>query len=116
MKFVMVHGEESRSLEITTMPIADAIACEKFADMTWVEWREALLEDRAVAVQFGWWLAGRRAGVVEKFSEVDIDLARISWSVELSDDERATAEADEPAADEATDAERPTGAGETPEQ
>lgn len=128
MKLVMKYGGEPRALDMTSMPIGDAIACEQFTDMTWTDWRDALFENRALAVQFAWWLAGRREGVTEKFSAVDLDLAQMDWSAEFTDEEQAALDAIEALekADDAGDADaggdadepqgddRPTGPAEIP--
>ena len=92
MLIVMNAGEESRSLDLATMPIKDAAECERLTGWSWVEWREALASDKSAAVGFAWWLAGRRAGVEQgKFSDLDLDLAKLRWSVELSDEEKKRA-------------------------
>lgn len=108
MKVVMTHGDQARDLDLSTMPIKEAALCEQYTGMSWVEWRSALAADRATAVQFAWWLAGSRAGEGGRFSDVDIDLAKLRWSVELSDEEQA--EADALDGEEASeDADLPTG-------
>ena len=111
MLIVMNAGEESRSLDLATMPIKDAAECERLTGWSWVEWREALASDKSAAVGFAWWLAGRRAGVEQgKFSDLDLDLAKLRWSVELSDEEKSQVEAaanDEPSVDD--DESLPTG-------
>ncbi len=110
MKFVLSQGEESRTLEWDRMPIADAIECERITGWTYQEWRRALLEDRAQAIAYGWWLAGKRAGVdVGSFAEFlrsdTFDLGALRIEPILTDEERAVVEADESEADE----EGPTG-------
>jgi hypothetical protein len=76
MNIVMTAGDETRTLDLNTMPIRDAMDCERLTSMSWVEWREALAQDRASAVAFAWWIAGKRAALeVGKFSEIDLDLA-----------------------------------------
>lgn len=108
----MSAGDESRTLDLSTMPIKDAMECERLTSWSWIEWREALASDRATAVAFAWWLAGKREGLsVGRFSDLDLDLAKLRWAAELSDDEK---ELLEPAGDggdddEGDDADRPTG-------
>jgi hypothetical protein len=95
MLIVMNAGEESRSLDLATMPIKDAAECERLTGWSWVEWREALASDKSAAVGFAWWLAGRRAGIEQgRFSDLDLDLAKLRWSVELDEDEQALMETD----------------------
>lgn len=109
MKIVMTAEGESRALDLSTMPIKDAADCERLTTWTWTEWRSALARDSASAVAFAWWLAGRREGVdVGRFSDVDLDLAKLQWSVELSDEEKQAIEGTEDESPE-DDAERPTG-------
>jgi hypothetical protein len=109
MNIVMTAGEETRTLDLNTMPIRDAMDCERLTSMSWVEWREALAQDRASAVAFAWWIAGKRQGVeVGKFSEVDLDLAQLRWSVELTDEEKGT-EGETPEDEDGDDATIPTG-------
>lgn len=116
MRLIMKHRDETRSLDIMAMPIADAIACEQYTDMPWTDWRAAVLDDRALAIQFAWWLAGRREGVTEKFSSIDLDLAQMEWSSELTDEEKADVKGvrDEADPDESKSDDRPTGPAETP--
>jgi len=94
MKLIIRTPDETRNLDISTMPIKDAEDCERFTGMTWVEWREALTQDRASAVKFAWWLAGKRDNLTQpKFSDIDLDLASLRWDVELTDAEQATVDA-----------------------
>lgn len=112
MQINMTVGEETRTLDLASMPIKDAMECERLTSWSWIEWRENLSQDRASAVAFAWWLAGKRAGLdVGRFSELDLDLAKMRWSAELSDDERELLDAQEAASDEDSgdDVERPTG-------
>lgn len=110
MLIVMNAGEESRSLDLATMPIKDAAECERLTGWSWVEWREALASDKSAAVGFAWWLAGRRAGVEQgKFSDLDLDLAKLRWSVELSDEEKSQVEAAESTESVEEDESLPTG-------
>lgn len=112
MKIIMTAGDDSRTLDLGSMPIKDAMECERLTSWSWIEWREQLANDKAQAVAFAWWLAGRREGLeVGRFSDLDLDLAKLRWSAELSDDEKELIEpqgldGDE---DEGDDAERPTG-------
>lgn len=110
MLIVMNAGEESRSLDLATMPIKDAAECERLTGWSWVEWREALASDKSAAVGFAWWLAGRRAGVEQgKFSDLDLDLAKLRWSVELNDEEKAQLETTEDDESVENDESLPTG-------
>lgn len=112
MKINMTVGEETRTLDLASMPIKDAMECERLTSWSWIEWRDNLSQDRASAVAFAWWLAGRRAGLdVGRFSELDLDLAKMRWSAELSDDEQEMLDAQGSSEDEGAgvDAERPTG-------
>lgn len=89
MRLIIRTPEETRSLDLGTMPIRDASDCERLTGWTWVEWREALTQDRAQAVQFAWWLAGKRDNLSQvKFSDVDLDLAGLRWDVELTEAEQ----------------------------
>ena len=92
------------------MPIKDAAECERLTGWSWVEWRESLASDKSAAVGFAWWLAGRRAGVEQgKFSDLELDLAKLRWSVELSDEEKSQVEAAESAECVEEDESLPTG-------
>lgn len=104
MLVIMNAGDAERRLDLGTMPIKDAAECERLTGLTWTEWRTALAEDRAAAVAFAWYLAGKREGVeTGRFSDIDLDLAKLRWSVELSEEEKAIAEADEADGDEDPD-------------
>jgi hypothetical protein len=109
MKVVMRLEDQERKLDLATMPIKDAAECERLTGLTWTEWREQLAQDRASAIAFAWFLAGRREGhPAVKFSDIDIDLAKLRWDVELSDEEQALIDAGS-AAEEDADSEIPTG-------
>lgn len=108
----MTVDDETRTLDLASMPIKDAMECERLTSWSWIEWRENLAADRASAVAFAWWLAGKRAGLdVGRFSELDLDLAKMRWSAELSDDEQELLDATQATESESAgdDAERPTG-------
>lgn len=108
----MTVDDETRTLDLNSMPIKDAMECERLTSWSWIEWRENLAADRASAVAFAWWLAGKRAGLdVGRFSELDLDLAKMRWSAELSPDEQELVDAQNAASDEdaGDDADRPTG-------
>ena len=109
MKIVMSIEEQERKLDLSTMPIKDAAECERLTGLTWTEWREQLAQDRASAIAFAWFLAGKRDGLeTVKFSEIDLDLAKLRWSVELTDEEQALIDG-QSAAEEDADAALPTG-------
>jgi len=110
MKFILRHKDDERVLDWDSMPLPDAIACQKQTGMTYVEWRRALLDDRAEAIAFGWWIAGRRAGVdVGRFTDLledeTFDLGDLRIEPVLTDEEQAALDKD----DEDTDEEGPTG-------
>ncbi len=108
MKIIMTVADESRGLDLSTMPVKDASECERLTGMSWTQWREELATDRAAAVAFAWWLAGKREGVDQgKFSDVNIDLAQLNWAVELSDEEQAIIDATSAASEDA-DSDLPT--------
>lgn len=110
MIIVMTEGEQERRLDLSTMPIKDAAECERLTGMPWTEWRAALAEDRSSAVAFAWYLAGKRAGVeVGRFTDIDLDLAKLRWSVELSEEEQAAVDTAESEDSEGEDADLPTG-------
>ena len=89
MKITMTFEDSTRVLDLSSMPIKDANECERLTGWSWTEWRENLAKDRANAVAFAWWIAGKREGVdVGKFSDIDLDLAKLSWGVELDDAEQ----------------------------
>lgn len=112
MKITMTQDDQTRVLDLSSMPIKDAAECERLTGWSWTEWRENLARDRANAVAFAWWIAGRREGLdVGKFSEIDLDLARLSWGVELDDAEQDAVDAAAEEVDE-DDASRPTGSDE----
>jgi len=105
MKFVLTVGDQSRTLDWDHMPLPDAIECERVTGWTYHEWRKALIEDKAQAVAYAWWLAGKREGVdVGRFADAlkDETLDLGALSIEVIPDE-------EPEAQPAGDAEGPTG-------
>jgi len=109
VKIVMSIEDQERKLDLSTMPIKDAAECERLTGLTWTEWREQLAQDRASAIAFAWFLAGKRDNLeTVKFSDIDLDLAKLRWSVELTDEEQALIDAST-AAQEAADADTPTG-------
>jgi len=84
MKFLFKHKDEERVLEWETMPVPDAITCEKVTGMTHVEWRNAMIDDRAEALAFGWWIAGHRAGIdVGPFVDLLEDRSFDLWALSV---------------------------------
>ena len=81
------HESEVRDLDIATMRMSEAEQCESLTGWTEDEWRNELSRNRVQAVRFARWLAGRRAGVAERFSEVDLDLRALSVELLRSPDE-----------------------------
>lgn len=98
------YGDEARDLDVTTMLMSEAESCEKLTGWTEDEWRTEMAEGKVAAVRFAWWLAGKRAGVEERYSSIDLDLRKIGYEVVLTDEEKAAAESDTEA-----DAGLPTG-------
>ena len=101
------HGDEVRDLDVMTFLMSEAESCESLTGWTEDEWRDALTKNRVQAVRFAWWLAGKRAGVEERYSSVDLDLRRLRVEAVLTDEEQAAQVADEDR--EAADADLPTG-------
>lgn len=103
------HDDEVRDLDVTTFLMSEAESCESLTGWTEDEWRDALTHNKVGAVRFAWWLAGKRAGVEERYSSVDLDLRRLRVEAVLTDEEQAAQVADEDR--EAADADLPTGPG-----
>ena len=109
MKIVMSIEDQERKLDLATMPIRDAAECERLTGLTWTEWREQLAQDRATAIAFAWFLSGKRDGLeTVKFADIDIDLAKLRWSVELTDEEQELIDAGSAASEDA-ESDLPTG-------
>ena len=104
------HGDEVRDLDVTVMLMSEAESCESLTGWTEDEWRDGLTRNKVQAVRFAWWLAGKRAGVEERYGSVDLDLRRLRVEAVLTDEERAEAEAAGDAG-EGVDADLPTGPG-----
>ena len=81
MKFILRMGEASRELDWDSMPLPDAIACQKLTGLNYHEWRQALLDDQAEAVAFGWWLAGQRAIAEPLLASVDDPTAPLAAGI-----------------------------------
>ena len=81
------HGDEVRDLDVMTMLMSEAEACETLTGWTEDEWRTELTHNRVGAVRFAWFLAGRRAGAAERYSEIDLDLRKLGVEVIASEDE-----------------------------
>ncbi len=94
MKFILSHKGEDRTLDWDSMPMPDAIACQKQTGMTYSEWRKSLLREDAEAIAFAWWIAGRRAGVdvgryVDLLEDRDFDLGALQVEPVLTEEEQA---------------------------
>lgn len=100
-------GSDVRDLDVMSMLMSEAEQCESLTGWTEDEWRAEMARNKAAAVRFAWWLAGRRAGVAERYSEVDLDLRRLSVEVVPTGDEEPAGGGDE----EGAAAGLPTGPG-----
>ena len=101
------HGDDVRDLDVTVMLMSEAESCESLTGWTEDEWRAEMARNRVQAVRFAWWLAGKRAGVDERYSGIDLDLRRLGVEV-------VAAEGEEPVGvgvEEGADADLPTGPG-----
>lgn len=106
------HGDETRDLDVNVMLMSEAESCESLTGWTEDEWRSALTENKVGAVRWAWWLAGKRAGVDERYSSIDLDLRKLGVEIVPSDDdERVGGEGSE----EGVAADLPTGLGDSPE-
>ena len=87
----ITHDDTARDLDLGTMKMRESIECQNLTGWTWPEWRNYLIEDRAEAVTFAWYLACKRHGDDVSFTELlDIlDQAKISFDVKESDDDPA---------------------------
>ena len=107
------YDGEVRDFDVTTFLMSEAESCESLTGWTEDEWRTGLGGNRVQAIRFAWWLAGKRAGVEERYSSVDLDLRRLRVEAVLTDEEQAAQVADEDR--EAADADLPTGRDDAPE-
>jgi len=94
----MIVGEETLTIDTGSMMLSEADDCERLTGWTVNEWDKALMDNRANAVRFAYWLGRKRAGnpVEGDFADIEFDLGIVDWKVELP----------EPAED---DGPRPTG-------
>lgn len=107
-------GPVERDLDRSTLMASEAVECEKLTGWTHSDWWEALVNNKAQATLFAWWLACKRAGkpAAAKFSALDIDLAKLVFDWSLSPEEEERAEkilADQKAAEDADKPVGPTG-------
>lgn len=101
-------GNEKRVLDVEVLLMSEAETCEKLTGWTEDEWRQAMVDNRVQALKFAWWLAGKRAGVEEQYSTVDLDLRKLNTDVALDAEEQAVL-------DEEADAALPTSSDEVEE-
>jgi len=82
------HDGTERELDMSTMKMRESMECQSLTGWTWPEWRSHLIEDRAEAVTFAWFLACKRHGDDVTFSGLldTLDQAKISFEVKESDD------------------------------
>ena len=100
------YGDEVRDLDIMSMLMSEAEQCESLTGWSVNEWHSELARNRVAAVRFAWWLAGRRAGVTERYSDVDLDLRRLGLEVIASEGEEPVGGGD---TEEGVAADLPTG-------
>jgi len=99
----MIVGEETLTIDTGSMMLSEADDCERLTGWTVGEWDKALMDNRANAVRFAYWLGRKRAGnpVEGDFADIEFDLGIVDWKVELpepeSDEPRPTGKPEEPA-------------------
>lgn len=80
-KFIMVVEGERLTLDNDHIRLSEATKCERLTGMTVQEWWDAFVEGRAVALQFGYWLAKERAGEPVTFGDIDFDLGEFDFEL-----------------------------------
>ena len=115
----MTYRGESRELDTDDLYMSEEEQLEKFTGWLAPEWQQEWSRAHPTAWRFGWWLAGRRAGVEEKFSDVDLNWRELAS--EVVDPEAAPVSDDEgrplpigPSADQADGTDEPKSAPTSP--
>lgn len=90
----MKYRGESRSLDIDDMYMSEEEQLEKYTGWLADEWKSEWSRAHPTAWRFGWWLAGRRSGVDEKFGDVDLNWRELDVDV-VTDDAEAAAPAED---------------------
>ena len=83
----LTYKTESRDLDLDTMYMSEEELLEKYTGWLDAEWRENWSRAHPTAWRFGWWLAGRRAGVEEKFADVDLNWRELVVDIVKPDDD-----------------------------
>ncbi len=99
------YDDDVRDLDVMSMLMSEAESCESLTGWTEDEWRTELTHNKVGAVRFAWWLAGKRAGVAERYSDIDLDLRKLGVEVVPSEGEEPVGGDDE----EGVAADLPTG-------
>lgn len=69
----MTYRGETRSLNLDDLYMSEEEKLEKYTGWLAGEWQENWGKAHPTAWRFGWWLAGQRSGVDEKFVDVDLN-------------------------------------------
>jgi len=91
MVISLTYRGETRTFDIADLYMSEEELLEKYTGWLQDEWKTAWSKGHPTAWRFGWWLAGRRSGLTEKFGEVDLN-----WR-ELEADVLGLGDTDEPA-------------------
>lgn len=85
---------ETRDFPFDLAMLSECDECERLTGWKWHEMVSNLLDSRARAIQFAWWIAGKRAGVTEVLSEVDFNIAAAKLELIIEDEDEAEAPAE----------------------
>lgn len=83
----LTYRGESRTLDLDDLYMSEEEQLEKYTGWLANEWQQNWAKAHPTAWRFGWWLAGRRAGVDEKFADVDLNWRELDVQVVTPDDE-----------------------------
>ena len=89
MVISMTYRGETRTFDIADLYMSEEELLEKYTGWLQDEWKTAWSKGHPTAWRFGWWLAGRRAGVDERFGEVDLNWRELDVDVLGTDDDAA---------------------------
>ena len=74
-------------LDLGSMLLSEAEECETLTGWTTPQWVDALLDSRARAIKFAYYLARRRAGEPLDYASIDLNLNDITWGDGGDDDD-----------------------------
>lgn len=90
----LTYRGETRTLDLDDLYMSEEEKLEKYTGWLAGEWQANWAKAHPTAWRFGWWLAGQRQGLDEKFADVDLNWRELDVQVRGVEDDTAPVDED----------------------